>query len=158
MSKIILKCITVRKKLRIRFENFVDEEGKIFSNVYNTRLNCKFPRNLREDGRFYEIGPNDLTLVSRAGAKPFYQVSVANIKIIADPNIDALIKNIKVFEITECVVCMSDNSTEILVPCGHRCMCKTCCDQLLNVKKQCPICRRGVAAAIADAAVEDGNE
>ncbi len=152
MSKIILKCIKFRSKMRVRFENFIDEEGKVYSNVYNDRLNCKFPRALREPNRFYEIGPNDLTLVSRNGSRPFYQVNVRNIKIIPDPSLD--FSQIKVYEITECVVCMSDNSTEILAPCGHRCMCKTCSDQLLRVSKKCPICRREVLTTLSNNTIE----
>jgi hypothetical protein len=34
------------------------------------------------------------------------------------------LSSLKIFEITECVVCMDENSTEIIVPCGHLCLCK----------------------------------
>ena len=51
---IILECITEKNKLRIRFNSFIDEEGKVFTNVYNNLYNCQFPKNIRENGKFYE--------------------------------------------------------------------------------------------------------
>jgi len=41
----------------------------------------------------------------------------------------------------ECVVCLSNASAVILLPCGHLCMCKTCANELLLLKVACPVCR-----------------
>ena len=55
---IILECVLEKKKLRIKFHSFVDEEGKIFTNVYDNSYNCQFPKDIRSNGRFFSI-PND---------------------------------------------------------------------------------------------------
>jgi hypothetical protein len=140
MSKITLQCVKEKSKLRIKFHSFTDVVGKIYTNVYNNALNCKFPKDIRQEGYFYEIGPNDLSLVSRPGTKAFYQINTNSIKIVPIINWT----DFKVYEITECVVCMADESSQIMAPCGHRCMCKSCCDHLLKINKKCPICRREI--------------
>ena len=145
MSKITLQCVKEKSKLRIKFFSFTDTEGKIFTNVYNNDLNCKFPKDIRQDGYFYEIGPDDIVLVSRPNTLAFYQVKVSNIKIV--PILD--LTSLKIYEITECVVCMDAKSTEIAVPCGHLCMCKDCCAQLLRSRSNCPICRRQIQSIIS---------
>lgn len=140
MSKITLQCVKEKSKLRIKFHSFTDVVGKIYTNVYNNALNCKFPKDIRKEGYFYEIGPNDLSLVSRPGTKAFYQINTNSIKVVPIINWT----DFKVYEITECVVCMADESSQIMAPCGHRCMCKSCCDHLLKINKKCPICRREI--------------
>ena len=74
-SKITLICIKEKNKLRIRFLNFIDTEGKIFTNVYNNEYNCRFPRNLREEGRMFEIPSSDIKLNAKEGKTPYYIVS-----------------------------------------------------------------------------------
>ena len=39
---------------------------------------------------------------------------------------------------SDCVICLTSNSTHAIVPCGHQCVCETCAKQLPNF---CPICR-----------------
>ena len=72
MSKITLQCVKDRGKLRIRFFSFTNEEGTVFTNVYNNAYNCKFPRKMRKEGLFYEIGADDIKLVSSNNRAPFY--------------------------------------------------------------------------------------
>ena len=134
-----------KNKLRIKFFSFTDTEGKVYTNVYNNNLNCKFPKDVRQDGYFYEIGPDDIILVSRPNTQAFYQIKTTNMKIV--PNLD--ISSLRIYEITECVICMDQNSTEILVPCGHLCMCKSCCESLLKNRSNCPICRREVLSVVS---------
>lgn len=38
---------------------------------------------------------------------------------------------------TECVVCLSNDSRVLFIPCGHVCACTSCCQPLLV----CPLCR-----------------
>ena len=33
-----------KSKLRIRFYSFTNEDGKVFTNVYNNNYNCRFPK------------------------------------------------------------------------------------------------------------------
>jgi hypothetical protein len=146
MSKITLQCVKEKSKLRIKFFSFTDTEGKVYTNVYNNNLNCKFPKDVRQDGYFYEIGPDDIVLVSRPNTQAFYQIKTTNMKIVQKLDISSL----QIYEITECVVCMVENSTEILVPCGHLCMCKSCCESLLKCRSNCPICRREVQSVVSE--------
>jgi len=39
-----------------------------------------------------------------------------------------------------CVICMNENATVVMVPCGHMCVCRTCL-QSSHVLSNCPICR-----------------
>ena len=83
MTKITLQCVAQGSKLRIRFHSYTNEDGKTFTNVYDNSYNCQFPRAIREEGRYYEIGDNDLILVGGDGGKaPFYRVAKNNIKVL----------------------------------------------------------------------------
>lgn len=83
MSRIILQCVAEGSKLRIRFHSYKNDEGKIFTNVYDNTFNCQFPRAIRAEGRYYEIGDSDLVLVGGEGGKsPFYRVSKNNIRVL----------------------------------------------------------------------------
>ncbi len=159
-SKITLQCVKENGKLRVKFYSFTDDEGKVFTNVYNNAYNCKFPRDLRVEGRFFEIGPNDLDLISRSGT-PFYNVNKKNIKII--DNFD--ISSIRIFAVTECVACMCDEPNIIFAPCGHQCCCSGCYELIkkkVSRSNECILCRRKIdlcipvsAAGAAAAEAED---
>lgn len=41
----------------------------------------------------------------------------------------------------QCVVCLSAEKTHAFVPCGHRCVCRSCGSELLKEARPCPICR-----------------
>lgn len=45
----------------------------------------------------------------------------------------------------ECVICMTNQRTHVLVPCGHRCVCEECAARLLSsavpLHRLCPTCR-----------------
>lgn len=141
-SKITLQCVKEGRKLRIKFFSFTNDEGKVFTNVYNNNYNCKFPRDIRSEGTYYEIGPSDLELVSRPGTAPFYNVKKNNIKVIT--NID--LSSLHVYEVVECVICMCEQSQLIFVPCGHRCCCSECYKDMTKSANgnTCPLCRRKI--------------
>ena len=42
----------------------------------------------------------------------------------------------------ECIICMAEEKTTILLPCRHLCVCDTCGDILRNQTFKCPICRQ----------------
>jgi len=50
----------------------------------------------------------------------------------------------------ECTVCLSQPPTHLCIPCGHKCLCKDCSDQLMahaqqqRNPNQCPVCRHDV--------------
>jgi hypothetical protein len=126
MSKIILRCIKEKSKLCIKFFSFVDNEGKINTNIYNNKLNCKFPKDIRKEGYFYEIRPEYLSIVNSNG-KLYYNVKNKDIKMLPDFDISF----IKVFEVNGCLICsdFTDN-----IPCGHKCLCTNCNNQYIIYK------------------------
>ena len=40
-----------------------------------------------------------------------------------------------------CVVCIDADMTQLLYPCGHRCVCLACAEILEASTKECPVCR-----------------
>lgn len=44
-----------------------------------------------------------------------------------------------------CVVCLDALKTHVLVPCGHLCVCASCCDDLMTSSRSCPMCRQGAS-------------
>lgn len=144
MSKIILKCILEKRKLRIKFHRFINEEGKIFNNAYNNNYNCQFPKDIRVEGRFFEIGENDLTTVINRG-KPFYRVNKKSIKILENYIDSELnLENLKIYTVDECVVCYCEKPTVIMIPCGHQCTCVECFEIISQDKSKCPLCRKNI--------------
>ena len=47
---------------------------------------------------------------------------------------------------SECVVCLDKKSTHLIVPCGHKCLCKTCAAKINN---SCPMCRQKIQQTVA---------
>ena len=168
-EKITLQCVRERGKLRIRFHSYTSAEGKCFTNVYNNDYNCQFPRDIRREGCFYEIGRDDLIIVAGGGKTPFYRVKKDNIRIQGvapgataihpDPSsITSLTTPVlnrqppkkpeQIYEVSECVICMEGAPTQIFIPCAHLCTCSGCYKELKKNRACCPLCRRTVVNAI----------
>ena len=46
----------------------------------------------------------------------------------------------------DCVICMDERKSVVLLPCKHMCVCSACAEQLTRVKSACcPVCRTVVA-------------
>ena len=159
-SKITLQCVKEKSRLRIKFHSFTNDEGKVYTNVYDNSLNCQFPKSIREEGAFYEIGPHDLILVDSGGARAaFYNVNKNKITRIGGPPSstasDASADPVVVYEILDCVICMSEASVTVFVPCGHKCTCKDCYDTICKHARNgrqppsCPLCRRSIDKIMA---------
>ena len=41
----------------------------------------------------------------------------------------------------ECVVCLEEERSHVLVPCGHACVCEVCARSVVASTKECPVCR-----------------
>jgi hypothetical protein len=89
---ITLHCVRERGKLRIRFHSFTNSDGKIYSNVYNNSYNCQFPRDIRQEGRFYQVGPDDINLIADGGRQPFYRIRKDNLRILPHGPNEAVIE------------------------------------------------------------------
>ena len=156
---IILQCISVKKKLRIRFHCYVDEEGKIYMNVYNNDYNCQFPKDIREEGLFYQIPDNNMSIINDGKKTPFYKVSKNNIRILSvdeakiynktdDDDTDIDISKLKLYEVSECVVCFSEPSNVIFIPCAHLALCNCCYENVKKYNNKCPLCRKNITNII----------
>mgnify|MGYP003387427480 CR=1 FL=1 len=156
---VTLQCVKVGSKLRIRFFCFENAKGEIYKNVYNNQYNCRFPRNIRENGYFYEIDDSNIKL-NTGRSTPYYIIKTNGIKIIK-PDLEYIKKRekIKIYDVSECVICLENKPTKVFLPCGHMCTCNGCCDRLLktksisyygysnyltthSIKPKCPLCRR----------------
>lgn len=128
--------------------------------VYNNDYNCQFPRAIRQEGRFFEVGSDDLMLVAAGGKTPFYRIKTTNIRILAggpntgavggDNEADAAVERPdQIFEVNECVICMGGAPEEIFIPCAHLCVCSDCYADIKGSKAAlCPLCRRNITTAI----------
>ena len=132
-----LKCVKEGNRLRI----------KIVSNGYSSDANCQFPKDIRLDGREYEVPKSDVSLSNTRG-KFFYRIKKNNI-VICNKSLENDFSKLKIYgdeNITECCICMNDVESQpdivfiIISPCGHYCCCKDCVKSL----KQCPMCRANI--------------
>lgn len=132
-----LYCTKVGSKLRVR----VQTAG------YLRHANCQFPRDLRVDGRRFEVDPSAISLITTRG-KYFYAVKNKNaIRILPSGGEEittggdgtrTLPQQIFTDDSTEdCIICMETPKVIVFNPCGHFYACETCSTPL----KQCPICR-----------------
>jgi hypothetical protein len=131
-----VKLICIREysgKLRIRFHSYIDEDKKEYFNVYNNNLNCRFPREIREEGKMYIIPEENVKMSENNGKAPYYIVNTKNMEIID------FTENITKYIETECVICIEQKDLMLYIPCGHVGVCGDC-DKYLK-QRQCPICR-----------------
>ena len=118
---------------------YVDDEGVPHYNVYSPKYNCRFPRQLRVPGRYYAVPTEDVTLSTRTGT-PFYTIKVKRLQTIEDE------VETRVYRVEDCVVCMDASANVVFRPCGHQCVCDTCCAELSRRKRRvCPLCRQRIS-------------
>lgn len=152
MSKVILKCVRENSKLRVKFHTFTDEDSRIFHNSYNNEYNCKFPKNIRKEGLYYEVPAFAISISTNLGT-PFYCVKKGFITILdksPSTNLitcdDNVFDKLTVFDANTCVICLEENTQIIFAPCGHKCCCVNCSKEILNTnKRKCPICRINIS-------------
>jgi hypothetical protein len=67
---------------------------------------------------------------------------------LAPPPVEERPANI--FEVNECVICLSGCPSEIFIPCAHLCVCGDCYQALAKSTRQptCPLCRRHIIKTI----------
>ena len=51
-------------------------------------------------------------------------------------------------EAQECVVCMEQEKSYVLVPCGHAVVCQSCAENIMATTRACPVCRQHVEQVI----------
>ena len=137
-----LHIVPEGNKARVRIAACIDSDGRRYENVYHNLWNCRFPRNLREIGKIYQVPDENVKVQMSKNGVFFYSVSTKGMVTLQSQNqraegaIDVTLSNI--YETSpECVICMSADSDVIFVPCGHLCSCQTCGQRL----DKCCICR-----------------
>ena len=127
VAMVTLQCVKAKNRLRVR----------IISEGYCPWANCSFPRNLRVEGKKYIVPFFGVTTVERSSGNFFYRISASHIHDYIE---DVKETVDKVFEASECCICLDTQPVMVIVPCGHRCMCQECSQKLINSNK-CPLCR-----------------
>jgi len=51
-------------------------------------------------------------------------------------------------EVKECVICTDNETTHIVVPCGHKCLCEDCSKSFPMQMMKCPMCRVDIGSVI----------
>jgi len=133
----------------VRFQCVKDDKNKlrirIISPNYNPYANCSFPRNIRREGGIYEAPKSAVSFNRNNNIQFFYRVSKSAIQIIENPELE-IPDDMQIFEIPECVICLSEPSNIIFLKCGHYCVCVDCNKQLK--KRCCPLCREKILDTI----------
>lgn len=116
---------------------------KIISKGYNNNIYCTIPYNLRKEGRIYKAPSFSINFQKGLPFFPsYYKVKTNYITILTDfPK--KTIKPSKIYteEKKECVVCLENNPTITLIPCGHKILCSLCLCKIEKYNNLCPICR-----------------
>ena len=132
LPEVRFTCVKIGSKLRIR----------IITKGYNNEANCQFPKNIRQEGKYYKAPAYAVTLAKGPAGKFFYRVKSKLVQEIG-------IKVDKIFKDDSddsCAVCLDQKRELVLVPCGHFNLCKDCVDHLLT--KNCPYCRQHFNLAV----------
>ena len=137
---VYFQCVSDGPKLRVR----------IISPGYNREANCQFPRAIRVPGRKYSAPASYLRFARGSAGKFFYRVRKAGITVLDDGvevkfrADDVKVKLDKVYgeeDDPTCVICLSEERSVVIVPCGHYCMCTDCAGHIAHSTQKCPMCR-----------------
>ena len=133
-TKVYLECVKEGSRLRV----------KIRSPGYNNNANCQFPKNIRAEGRKYEVSPKAIKVSSNSGTF-FYRISKSNIKILEDDD-EVAYRPSTIYTSGDCCICIDSECEIVIVECGHLCLCQDCSK---NYKSDtCPLCRGHIKAKI----------
>lgn len=140
-----LICVKQGGKLRVR----------ILTPGYLQDANCQFPRDLRVEGRRFQVHYQYIHLMTQRG-RYFYSVRQRDqIKIVTSSSSvsstssasTVLLSSVTIFEdkdSTECMICMDEPKSMVFYPCGHYYCCESCSSRV----KKCPICRQAITQSI----------
>jgi hypothetical protein len=141
---VYLKCVKEGPKLRV----------KITSAGYFHDANCRFPRDIRVDGRRYSVPSSAISFSEGSAGKFFYMIKKSGIKIVngdVEESEGEEKKVLKIYEdttVVDCVICMSAGKEVVFAVCGHYCTCEACAIKIKNTTKKCPICRTAITAIV----------
>jgi len=134
-----VQCVKVGSKIRLRIVN---------STNYNRNWNCQGPRSIRVEGRVYRIDNPKVKVMYGGDTKAsFYKLSndasiynqvMEGCKKTVTPE-DLKILGLKVFEETDCIICLVEKPNLVFDICGHMCVCGPC-HRINKGSNKCPMC------------------
>lgn len=145
MSYVLLQCVKEKSKLKVKM---------LSSQPFIKGINCQFPRQIREEGKYYVVKSEAIKLKGN-----FYSAMQKDIivcqtfdmneikKYINDLVATEKVKPLQIFgedDDKECVICMSEEKNSVFSPCGHYMTCGSCATKC----KICPICRAKVVSIL----------
>jgi hypothetical protein len=146
-SVVLLECVAIGSKLKVKMRT----QGFIMN------ANCQFPRDLRVAGRKFEVNADAVKLMRAKGGTYFYSVKdKQKIRVIGETSSSSSSSATSlshIYEDTECndcVVCLCEAKTTVMVPCGHFYTCQACSARLTT----CPMCRAPITDRIDKSLVD----
>ena len=140
-SVVRLQCVSDGKRLRVR----------IVSSGYASHANCRFPRDIRVEGREWEVPASAVKLQGKG--KFYYTISTKELRQVEPATDHTGLQVYDVMEDGECVICVTKiepNDLIVLAPCGHQCGCLAC----LQKVDKCPICRANITHRVKRSELE----
>ena len=136
---IYVQCVKVGPKIRLRIVN---------STNYNKNWNCQGPRSIRVEGRVYRID-NPTVKVMYGGDKKASFYKLSNDVSIYQQVMEGVKKTVtkedlakiglKVFEETDCIICLAEKPNLVFDICGHLAICGGC-HKISKFSNKCPMC------------------
>lgn len=115
MATVTLQCVPQgprSDRLRIRFVRFTDADGNHSTNVYRDNINCRFPKEGRRLGNYYQVPHEDVSLVFKGGSLSHYNVKGKHITHLGNtlPEDSTTNKSDlkEIYEADECVICLDE--------------------------------------------------
>jgi hypothetical protein len=142
MSVVLLQCVKEGAKLRVKI---------LSSSPFIQGYNCQFPRNLREEGRYFVVKTTGVKLRGN-----FYTVKASEIvcQTFNRADIDVYLSDNQTQTkpstiygdetTTECIICMVADKDTVCAPCGHYMTCSACSNRCT----MCPMCRTHIKSRI----------
>ena len=103
-----------------------------------------------DDRSLYDEEYRHLLDIARKDDIPLNQHDIEELRqklsnVVTD---DEFTSTATVATVDRCCICLANDSSVILVPCGHKCLCNDCVDQQQEQLTKCPICRQKISHPI----------
>lgn len=169
-EQVFLKCVQEGSKLRVKiisngyfqnancqFPRALREEGRFFSvppsSVRLCNTGATYFYRINKPITILDSEPSINTNAHREPTLPVSQPSTSkDSKKRKQPEaVNPTRLPAKVYEndSPDCVICLDKPKEVILSPCGHFCLCNSCCSKLGdNRQRKCPMCRQVIACVV----------
>lgn len=84
--------------------------------------------------------------LSLGGAlQDFLQLQELSVGLLSEQELEANLNQLAGQD--KCCVCMDAPKNTAFIPCGHRCACAKCAENMRSVSRRCPVCRQDIQSA-----------